>query len=152
LENRQASFTDTLTVTSAHGCTSTLIRENLVRVVLPDVAMSPTGSSPSMSGCVPMELSFNNKSTYNTTEDAIESWSWRVNNGNWQTGNAIDVSVTESGKVPVQLRVVTEKGCVHSKVETINAGAAMDVDFERVGNYERCASQMVMFDITSPAA
>lgn len=151
LENRQAIFTDTLIVTSPHGCTSTLVRENLVRVVLPDVAMSPTASSPSMSGCVPMELSFNNQSSYNTTEDAIASWSWRVNNGEWQTSQAIDVSVTEAGKVPVLLRVVTEQGCVHSKVETINAGATMDVDFERVGNYERCASQMVMFEITSPA-
>ncbi|MCA1744776.1 MAG: PKD domain-containing protein, partial [Bacteroidales bacterium] len=151
LQNRQATFSDTLIVTSPHGCTSTFIGQNVVRVVLPDVAMSPTSAAPSMSGCVPMQLSFTNQSTYNTTEDAVESWSWRVNNGAWQTGASIDVSVTQSGKVPVQLRLVTEKGCVHSKVETINAGATMAVDFQRVGNYERCASEMVMFDITSPA-
>jgi gliding motility-associated-like protein len=150
LQNRQATFTDTLVVTSTHGCTSTYILQNAIKVVLPTVAMSPTSNSASMSGCVPMQLSFTNQSTYNTTDDAIDSWSWRVNNGAWQTGNSIDVSVTESGRVPVQLRLVTEKGCVHSKVETINAGATVDVDFERLGNYERCASETVMFDITSP--
>ena len=151
LNNNEAVFTDTLTVISEHGCKSTFILKDAVKVVLPKVAMTPNSASPSMSGCIPMELTFKNESTYNTNEDSIKSWSWNIDNGGWQSGNPIQVSATEARKIPVELRVVTHKGCVRSKVETINAGATVDVDFERVGNYERCASEVVVFDITSPS-
>ena len=151
LKDRKATFSDTLIVTSPNGCMDTYVKENSVRIVLPKVVMTPSGSSPELSGCVPMQLTFSNLSSYDTDEDAIESFSWRVNSGAWQSLETLDVSVAEAAKVPVQLRVVTQKGCVHSNTEQINAGEKKVVDFKKLGNYERCASEMVMFEITSPA-
>lgn len=143
-------FSDTLVVYSSSGCSDTYVKQNAVTINMPKVAMTPAGSAAQLSGCVPMNITFSDKSTYNTTEDAIVSRMWSVNGGPWQEGSSINVNVVEAAKVPVVLRVITEKGCEHTNVEYINAGDKVNVDFNRVGNYERCASETVMFEITSP--
>lgn len=152
LQNGRATFSDTLIVTSPHGCTSTVVKKNLVEVVLPQVAMTPAGSDPALAGCVPMSLRFSDRTTYASDKDEVVATAWRVGSGAWQSGSSLDVSLTEAGKVPVQLRVTTEKGCVRTQTEQINAGAQLTVNFNRLGSYERCASETVVFEITSPPA
>lgn len=146
------AYTDTLIVTSQHGCKATIIKPNSVRITMPRVLMSPGsgGNQTALSGCVPMNLTFTNQTQYDTPDDQITDVRWRVRGGAFQSGQSVSVSVTEAERVPVELFVTTAKGCVHSNVEFINAGKTVNVDFNRIGNYEVCASSPVEFRITSP--
>jgi gliding motility-associated-like protein len=152
LQNGRATFSDTLIVTSKHGCRSTSIKTNSVEIHLPQVRMNPGtgGNAGALSGCVPMNLTFTDQTSYNTTQDEIISRQWRVGNGPLQSGASINTLVTSPNRIPVQLIVTTARGCVQSNTETINAGQEVDVDFRVVGNYENCASQLIQFEILSP--
>jgi gliding motility-associated-like protein len=153
LVDNKASYTDTLIVTSLHGCKAISVKENNVLINIPDVKMTPGtgGNASDLAGCVPMNLTFENRSQYVSENDKITSWSWRVNNGAVQTTETISVPVVQASKVPVELTIVTEKGCVHRMVETIDAGQKYNPNFQRLGNYENCASSQINFEITAPA-
>lgn len=152
LKNYQAQFSDTLIVTSANGCTSRYVKKNSVKINLPNVRMSPGkgGNATQLNGCVPMNLTFEDKSIYNSDVDRITSYQWRVDNGEPQSGSSTNITVSEAKKTTVRLTVTTEKGCISNAVEYINAGAKFNVDFERDGNYENCANTLISYTITSP--
>ncbi|SKB92460.1 gliding motility-associated C-terminal domain-containing protein [Alkalitalea saponilacus] len=146
------SFTDTLVVTSSAGCQDVFFKENSVIVHLPDVQMSPGrgGNSGALNGCAPMTLQFQDRTNYITTRDDIVSWKWNVGDLQDQLGESIDVHIETGERTPVTLTVTTHRGCVHSATEYVNAGVEVDVQFSRVGDYSRCASEMILFEITSP--
>jgi gliding motility-associated-like protein len=148
----QAIFNDTLTITTANGCKSTLVKSDNVEIHLPHVMMSPGdgGDASSLDGCIPMGLTFNDQTEYSSDVDEIISYQWRVNDSDLRTGTSTDVVVLSAQKTPVELTVTTEKGCVAAATEYINAGQTYDVDFIRTTNYETCAEDIVLFEVTSP--
>lgn len=152
LNNYQAVFSDTLIVTSANGCKSIYVKKNSVKIHLPNVQMSPGkgGNATSLNGCIPMNLSFQDKTIYNSDVDKIASYQWRINGEDLRTGKSTNYSVTKAQRAPVELTVTTEKGCVSQAVEYINAGDKYEVDFERTSNYENCANKLISFKINAP--
>ncbi|MGQ1948266.1 PKD domain-containing protein [Geofilum sp. OHC36d9] len=152
LTDFRAVFSDTLTITTANGCKSTLVKPNNVEIHLPHVMMNPGdgGNSASLNGCIPMGLTFNDQSEYNSDVDEIISYEWLVNGSDRRTGTSTDVIVLAPKKTPIQLTVTTQKGCVASATEYINAGQTFEANFVRTSNYETCADEMVTFEITSP--
>ncbi|TCO08817.1 PKD domain-containing protein [Natronoflexus pectinivorans] len=152
--NLLRNFSDTLIVTSPAGCQDVYVKQNSVMVHLPNVRMSPGrgGNSGALNGCAPMNLLFQDRTSYVTTQDEVVSWRWSVGDLPDQIGESIDVLIESGERTPVTLTVTTHRGCVHSATEHINAGVEVDVQFSRVGGYSRCASEMIMFEITSPPA
>ncbi len=154
LTNNKAIFSDTLIVTSKWGCTDKIIKNNSVTVHLPNVKMSPGsgGNSSGLNVCIPKNITFTDKSTYYSQFDQITGIEWSYNSIPQGSGSSVSIDVNQTGKIPVELTVTTLKGCVHKKVEFINAGQTLSPDFTLDGNYEVCASQPVNFTITSPEA
>lgn len=152
LNNYQAVYSDTLYVTSANGCKSKYIKKNSVKIHLPNVQMSPgkAGSATSLNGCIPMNLTFQDKTIYNSDVDKVASYQWRINGEDPRTGSSTNFIVTKAQRAPVELTVTTEKGCVSQAVEYINAGDKYEVDFERTSNYENCADKLIGFKINAP--
>lgn len=152
--NNKAVFSDTLTVTSKHGCKDKVVKTANVTVQLPKVLMDPGagGNGANLSGCIPMSLVFNDKTVYVTPNDSVVSRTWKLGTGNEQSVEQLAVDVTAAGRVPVKLTVTTSRGCVHSTTENINAGEKVNPDFTVVGNNATCAVNAVDFTITSPEA
>lgn len=147
-------FDDTLTVTSKHGCTSRKVKPRNVSVYLPKVLMDPGdgGNKKLLSGCIPMNLVFHDKSVYNNPEDSIVSRSWQLNNGPSQVTDNYATLVNTAGRLPMKLTITTARGCVHTVEEFINAGSKVTPDFEVVGNPNTCAINAVDFKVTAPNA
>lgn len=154
LINNQASFADTLLVISKHGCTDRLIKENSVRIHIPDVKFSPGsgGDSKGLNICVPADMMVADKSIYNTSFDNIIDKQWRFNGQLIGNGDQAQFAVNQTGRIPIELTVTTAKGCVQKKTEYINSGQKVAPDFYRDGDYNVCASKAVNYIITSPEA
>ncbi len=152
LSNNQASFSDTLIVTSKHGCNDRFIKQNSVKVHLPSVKMSPgSGGDPTaLNICIPNSISFSDKTLYSTEYDFITQRQWTFNSQPVGSGENAQIDVNQTGKIPIELTITTSLGCVQKRTEYINAGQVLSPDFARVGNYEVCASEPVNFIITSP--
>lgn len=152
LNNYQAVFSDTLIVTSANGCKSKFVKNNSVKIHIPNVRMSPGkgGSASALNGCVPMDLTFQDKTIYNSNVDKIATYEWRIDGGDLRTGTSTQIITTKAQRTHVELTITTEKGCISQAVEYINVGSKYEVDFERTANYENCANKLITFKINAP--
>ncbi|MDG5800576.1 PKD domain-containing protein [Marinilabiliaceae bacterium ANBcel2] len=150
--DRRVNFTDTLTVTSENGCSDTYIKKNSVEIFMPRVLISPGdgGNSSALSGCVPMGLTFNDKTEYNTDKDYIVSKEWQIGDNDPVKAESISTVIREGKQIPVTLTITTNKGCVARNTEQINAGIRVNPDFERTGSYINCASELISYKITAP--
>jgi gliding motility-associated-like protein len=154
LTNDMAVFSDTLIVTSKHGCKSQMIKRNSVTVHIPTVKLAPGASyNPKLlSGCIPFALRLSDSTKYNTTADYIVQRSWQLGNEAVVNAEHFDVALNTPGVYPVKLILVTNKGCVFTGTEKLSVGEVVSPDFRVVGSSQVCASTPVSFEITSPSA
>lgn len=152
LVSNQAFFSDTLTVTSKHGCTDRYIKPNSVQIHIPEVKFNPGsgGNASALDVCTPASILFTDQTNYNNINDFITQRQWKYNSNPIGNGETTQISITENGKIPIELTITTSKGCINSKTEFVNAGQSFTPDFSRIGNYEVCGSNAVDFIITSP--
>ena len=103
------SYTVTLTVTSANGCTNTVTINNYIQIVEP---VANFVGAPIM-GCIPLTVNFNDLST---SVEPIVSWQWDFGDGN--TVNAQNPShiYTVPGAYTVTLIITNASGCTDTLV------------------------------------
>lgn len=152
LTNDKALFSDTLIVTSKHGCKSKIVKPNNVLVYIPTVKTYPGSlTDPKLlSGCIPFAAEFTDSTNYNTASDFIKQRIWQFNNDSQISAPSFSTNISTPGVYPISLTLITNKGCKFTTSEKLSIGQAVTPDFQVVGNSTVCASVPVDFNITSP--
>lgn len=139
-------FNVRLIVTNRSGCTDTLRRDSLIRIVRPTISFPGLPQR----GCIPYGVNFN--AAINTL-DAVTSYQWNFGDGNTSTGATPSHVYTNQGSYNVTLTITTSTGCT----ETASMGSAITVGRKPVVNFTAvpnpvCAFQQVQFsDLTNEA-
>ena len=123
------SYTVSLTIKNANGCTSTVIKNNLVIVSLPKIGFS--GAKP-LSGCVPLTVVFTDTASAGLIP--ISSYIWDFGNGTTITTATptAPCTYTTAGVFNVKLTIVTTTGCKDSltKIGYVQTGATPVANFK----------------------
>jgi gliding motility-associated-like protein len=139
-------FNVRLIVTNRSGCTDTLQRDSLIRIVRPTISFPGLPQR----GCIPYGVNFT--ASINTL-DAVTSYLWNFGDGNTSTVASPSHVYTAQGSYTVSLTITTSTGCT----ETATVGGAITVGRKPVINFTAvpnpvCAFQQVQFtDLTNEA-
>ncbi len=96
------TYSITLVVTNANGCSDTLVKPNYISIgnsLVPSFTMTDTA------GCGPMPV------TFNCTVPNATSWNWNLGNGNTSTIQNPSTTYTTPGTYTITLSVTTLSGC-----------------------------------------
>ena len=111
-------YTDTLIVTSPHGCTDELIVNNNVNIILPVADFT----ADTLKGCIPLTVNFYDNSIYSSPVDSLISWFWDFDDGNTSTDiNPTNTFVNDT-TYNVVLTITTSLGCEAVDSMVIEAG------------------------------
>jgi gliding motility-associated-like protein len=121
---RQGSYTVTLTVTAANGCTSTKTMSDYVVILLPVISVNQLPQS----GCAPFEWTFVH-TVYGG--DSIVSYQWNFGDGSPISTLQSPTHVFDSGAYTITLIVTTSEGCrdTVTYVNGIKAGVRPNAAF-----------------------
>lgn len=97
------NFTVTLVATNANGCSDTLVKNNYIRIQLPEVSINDL----TQRGCAPFSWTFS--STVNSLDPVI-SYLWNFGDGN-TSSQQNPTHVFPTGTYTIQLIVTTAGGC-----------------------------------------
>lgn len=146
--NASGSYTVTLTMTNANGCTGTTTLTNYITVQDPIAQFN----MDVFNGCDPVVVQFTDASVPPSSSDPLVSWQWDFGDGslpfNGQVPPAHSYSV---GVYSVTLTVTSQNGCQASVtyVDTIQVGSILNVDF-LVDPMIECAKTAIDFtDLTT---
>jgi gliding motility-associated-like protein len=128
-----------LITTNSYGCTDTIQKNNLIKIVKPVISFS---SLPQW-GCVPYDANF---SADITTLDNVTSYLWNFGDGNTSTLPTPNHIYTIQGSYNVTLTITTSTGCTETFTlqNAIMVGRRPIIDFNAVPN-PVCAFQDVQF-------
>ena len=104
-------YTVKLVIQDLLGCSDSLIRTNYIRVALP---VADFTMSDSVTSCTPLEVQFNNTSTFYTSV----SWNFGTGQGVSTLNNPIHF-FSAPGVYPVKLVVTSPGGCLDSIIRTV---------------------------------
>lgn len=104
-------YTVKLVITDALGCTDSLIRTNYIRVALPVASFTV---SDSVTSCTPLEVQFNNTSTFSSSI----LWDFGAGQGVSTLNNPLHF-YSAPGVYPVKLVATSPGGCKDSTIRTI---------------------------------
>lgn len=104
-------YTVKLVITDALGCSDSLIRTNYIRVALPVANFT---LSDSVTSCTPLEVQFNNTSTFYSSV----LWDFGVGQGVSTLNNPVHY-YSAPGVYPVKLVVTSPGGCMDSIIRTV---------------------------------
>jgi gliding motility-associated-like protein len=120
------TYTVSLTVKNANGCSAVITKNALVTISIPVVKFYATPRS----GCAPFTVNFSDSST---SLVPITSWVWDFGNGSTATTSVPTVSSVYSlpGVYNVKLKIITSSGCVDSlvKIGYVKAGVKPVANF-----------------------
>ncbi len=135
----EGSYSDTLIVTTANGCTATYVIPNDVLIQHPTAAFTMNVNK----GCVPLDVIFTDNSTSN---EPINSWQWVFDNGTPSTASGTPVTSTfdSTGEWYVQLIIINNAGCTDTVVDTVKVGSPQQPDFT-ISKDTACASDTISF-------
>lgn len=123
------TYSVTLTMVDANGCTGTTTLTNIITVTAPTVDFDLAPNE----GCAPITVSFTDlSSSPNPGADPITSWLWDFGDGSTFNGQAPPPHVySTTGVYTVTLTATTQAGCIgiESKVDTIKVGGHSIPDF-----------------------
>lgn len=146
------SFTVSLTVTNAAGCSKTTTKNGYIKIQPPNADFS---ALPAPTGCVPLTVTFNDLSTSIT--GPIVAWEWDFGsataNPTTSTAQSPAVLYPNTGQFAVQLIITNNLGCKDTikKNNYIRVGTKPTADFT-VSSTNFCASQQVTFtNLSTPA-
>lgn len=142
--NSPGSYNVSLTVTSSHGCTSTITLPGSVLINI----IQPNFSADSLKGCIPLTTDF---TSLTNPPDSIASYNWNFGDGtpNSNAQNPTHTYLTD-GEYTVTLITTTVSGCSDTVVKTdyIIAGFPQNIDFS-VDMSTACADTFFTFtDLT----
>ncbi|MBR9833447.1 HYR domain-containing protein [bacterium] len=110
-QNR-GSYSVSLTITTANGCTNTRTKTNYITVLGPTVSFGLSGSAPTQP---PYTFSFSDLST---TSSPIISWNWNFGDGNTSTLQNPTHTYTLIDSFDVSLKVTDLDGCNRTLTRT----------------------------------
>ncbi len=116
--NASGTYSVTLTVTSAKGCVTTLVKTNYI-IIAPPIA---NFTATPLQGCAPLLVNFTSTST---SIDPITNYKWTFGNGtSGNTASPTTSSTYTAGTYTVKLVITTAQGCKDSitKISYIKAG------------------------------
>lgn len=140
------NYTVTLVVTSASGCTDSLVKPQFIKIQKPIVNI--TGLP--VEGCVPFTI---NPTPNVTSIDGIVSYFWDFGDGSTSTMQNPTHTYPNQGNYTVKLIITTNDGCTDSMVLTnaVVVGTHPFVNFTATPLVQ-CAGQPIQFtDLSVPA-
>ena len=140
------SYTDTLIVTSKHGCKHKRILEKNVEIHIPNVKIE---SDHKLYGCIPKTILFTDATEYDNEIDKIATWSWLVNGEEQTQDPTLTYDFSEPGNIIIDLVISTAKGCLHTTSEKVRVGNPITPDFIVKDGPVFCASETIYFKNTS---
>ncbi len=142
--NSNGSFTVTLTMTNASGCTNSSVINNYINVSSPTVQFS----MDQYNGCEPLTVQFSESSASpNPIGDPLVSWVWNFGDGSPNVNaQSPPPHVYNEGVYSVSLTVTTQSGCTASltMLDTIQVGSISNVNFS-VAPIIECAKTPIVF-------
>jgi gliding motility-associated-like protein len=137
------SYNVTLTVTSANGCTETLVKNNYIIVQKPQITIAGLPKR----GCLPLTIQ---PVPTIVTNDVVTGYQWNFGNSNSSTQQNPTYTYNTVGTYDVSLTVTTQGGCTN----TLTIPAAAVTNTKPVPNFTYtpanvCAKQSVQFANTS---
>ena len=142
----QASFSDTLIVTSALGCSDMIVKANSIEINMPKAYFIPNNLPAYFSdirGCAPLTVNFIESSIYNNDQDDIVSFEWNFGDGETSTEENPSHTWTETGEYEVILKITTESGCTSNYSAIIEVGSPQEADFTYELPDTICASEFI---------
>jgi gliding motility-associated-like protein len=139
------SYTITISLTDANGCTGSQTYNNIVIVS----GIQVDFEADVLNGCEVLEVNFSESSVSpNPTDDPLVSWVWDFGNGSTFTGQNPPTQFYSEGIYDVTLTVTSANGCSQTLTleEYIQVGIPPDVDFSFTPPTE-CAKED--FDFTN---
>ena len=146
--NEEGVYSNTLTVTSAHGCVAAKTIDSCMTVKYPKAYFTPNFwiDPYQIKGCAPLTVNFKNKSNYDNKFDHISQYLWDFGDGGHSTESEPTHIYGQVGKYDVTFQFITEKGCVSSVNGTrAMVGTPQHTDFYKILPDTICASQEVQF-------
>jgi gliding motility-associated-like protein len=142
--NVRGTFSVSLIVKSAAGCTDTIVKQGVVSIVSPNVVSLNTVP---ISGCIPFT---NNFTATVTSPEPIKSYFWNFGDGSTSTQANPLHTYRATGTYTVSLTITTNGGCVDSLsvLQAVKVGAKPQAGFTATPR-NICASQEVQFTNTT---
>ncbi len=140
------TYSVTLVVNDANGCSNTIIKNQFIKVLAPVVAINGLP----LEGCVPFTIS----PTPNVNAvDGVASYSWDFGDGGTSALQNPSHTYVLQGNYTVKLFITTNDGCSDSSIflNAVKAGNKSLANFSAVP-LAQCVGQPVQFtDLTSPS-
>jgi gliding motility-associated-like protein len=140
----QGSYTVTLTITAANGCTSIKTMSDYVVILRPTVSVNQLPKS----GCAPFEWTF----VHNVFGgDSIVNYQWDFGDGNTSTLES-PTHVFDSGTYTITLIVTTSVGCTDTVtyVDGIKAGVRPTAAFSATPRTTCAETRVIFTDQSTP--
>ncbi len=140
------TYSVTLFVTGANGCSNTIIKTQYIKVLAPIVGID----NLPLEGCVPLTIS---PLPNVTAVDGVASYLWDFGDGFTSTAATPSHTYTTQGNYTVKLYITTNDGCTDSSVmiNAVRAGNKSIADFS-AAPLSQCVGQPVQFtDLTNPS-
>jgi gliding motility-associated-like protein len=131
------TYSVTLTVTSANGCSSSASR-NL------DIYPKPIAAFSSPAVCESVSSVFTDAST--VSSGSITTWNWSFGDGSIASGNSVNHTYPTYGNYSASLVVTSDRGCVDSTQQNVQVLRPPVADFT---GSNACANTAIQFNNTS---
>ena len=143
----EGTFVDTLIVTSMFGCMDTLISDSSLVIEVPKAYCTPNAfiRPNDAKGCIPLTVNFKDETSYATSSDYIEKWSWNFGDGTSSTSKNPTHQYTTINSFSVSLEITTKHGCKSSTGAMIRTGDIQKANFTKDAPDTICASRKVQF-------
>ncbi len=140
------TYSVTLFITGANGCTNVIIKPQFVRVLAPVVAINNLPQE----GCVPFTI---NPTPNVTAVDGVQSYLWDFGDGFTSAAANPTHTYPTQGTYTVKLYITTNDGCTDSAVmvNAVRVGNKSIADFT-AAPLSQCVGQPIQFtDLTAPS-
>lgn len=147
-----AKYTDTLIVTSTNNCSDTSISINNIELNLLKAKFIPNNSAMYnhlLKGCIPLNVQFQNVTSYISSIDSIINFEWNINNTLIQNNLNPSYTFTNDGSFEASLSVESSLGCKDTMIVSILTGFPQTPGFYLYGSDSMCAKAPLFFVDTS---
>jgi gliding motility-associated-like protein len=151
---KQGIYNHKLKVKSKNGCTDSVTVSSALEIARPRAHFTPNNwmNVEDLSGCAPVQIQFENKSSYLTDKDSIVSFEWNFGDGSDSQEKNPSHSYGSVGFYTLLLEITTEKGCKSKFYAQPKVGEPQNPNFEKQNADEVCASEAVSFTDASEDA
>ncbi len=151
--NSAGVYSDTLIVTSFHGCIDTLVLDSNITIIIPVIIFNPDSiinipaiiiTANPVRGCIPLDVNFIDENTYDNPDDWVVGWYWDFGDGDTSVLQNPTHIFNFDGDYNLILTITTSLGCEATDTLLIEAGDTSIVDFT-ASTDTSCAFDAVQF-------